>query len=137
MFVSDFVRVDQPFEEVAPRFVRDPAWLDPLVSAAAGATVARCERGTVRRRAESLVVPMRWAVEHDVAFPGLDGDLTIAPLGPTGSRLGFDATYTLPARRSDERTLTQEAVELSVRSFLVGLAAVVQTPEGSTIRPWK
>ncbi len=122
MFVRDVVQIEYPFEAVAPCFLRHPAWLEPLVSSAVGEASARCQRGIARRRADSLVVPMRWTVDHEKAFPSLDGDLTITPAGPARSQVSLEATCAL-GRGDDPRQITESAVQVAVRAFLEGLAA--------------
>ena len=126
MFVRDFVHVARPFQRVAPRFLRDPHWLRPLVDDAVhqAAAVARAlegvcagipheselvigapvpasdmqlDRGVVRSRARGLVVPI--ALSHMVDatwFPAITGDLEIAPIGPSRSELVLNARYQTP-----------------------------------------
>lgn len=36
MFVRDFILVAQPFQSIAPHFLRDPRWLRPIVDEAVG-----------------------------------------------------------------------------------------------------
>ena len=36
MFVRDFILVARPFQSIAPRFLRDPRWLRPIVDEAVG-----------------------------------------------------------------------------------------------------
>ncbi len=52
MFVRDFVHVARPFQSVAPRFLRDPQWLRPIVDEAVGeaAAVAHALAGGTDRR---------------------------------------------------------------------------------------
>jgi hypothetical protein len=138
MFVRDVVQIERPFEVVAPRFLRNPAWLEPLLWSVDGEVAARCQRGTARRRADSLVVPIRWALADTAAFQSLEGDLAIAPDGPTRSRVTFEATYSLAESSGDtQRLVTESAVEAAVRAFLTGLAVTLQTVDATEqIRPW-
>jgi len=119
MFVRDFIHVARPFQSVAPRFLRDPRWLGPIVDEAVGeaARVSRAlvgspdfaedadasvvsplgvhlDRGAVRSRARGLVVPISWEdpVEHPW-FPPISGDLEIAPIGLGASELVLSANY--------------------------------------------
>lgn len=119
MFVRDFIHVARPFQSVAPRFLRDPRWLDPIVDEAVdeAARVSRAlvgspelaheasacgeaapgvhlDRGAVRSRTRGLVVPISW--EHpveDAWFPPINGDLEIAPIGLSASELVLSASY--------------------------------------------
>jgi hypothetical protein len=135
MFVRDAIQVECPFEVVAPRFLRHPAWLEPLISVAVGQHAARCQRGTARRRVDSLVVPMRWVVDDMHAFSSLDGDLVIEPAGATSSQLTFEATYSLSDKDEETAPTTQRAVEAAVGAFLEGLAGALQLEAPLPLRP--
>lgn len=145
MFVRDFIHVSQPFEQVAPRFVRDTAWLAPLAEDAAEVArelavsllgrgqsgparpvAVRCEIGPVRARATSLLVPLWLLTEgQDNALPDLTGDLEVAPVGTGRSLLAFGATYRRPASESRELHRVERATEAGVRTFLSGIADVL------------
>src|SRR3990172_53547 len=127
MFVRDFVHVERPFEEIAPRFLEDPAWLETLLSSISGATAVRCQRGTVRRRADTLVVPMRWALEDAAVLPSLDGDVAIVPIDRGRCHISFEATYALDTRDREAQHVTEHAVEGTVRAFLSRLAEALET----------
>ena len=126
MFVRDFVHVARPFQSVAPRFLRDPGWLRPIVDDAVdeAAAVSRAlegacpgtpreaelvigntaplphvqlDRGAVRSRPRGLVVPIAWSHMVDVSwFPPITGDLEIAPIGLSLSELVLSARYQTP-----------------------------------------
>jgi len=142
MFVRDFIHVSQPFEQVAPRFVHDTAWLAPLAADAAEVArelavsllghdqapparrgPVRCEIGPVRARATSLLVPL-WLLSEgpDNPLPDLTGDLEVAPVGTGRSLLAFGATYQRPARESQDLHRVERATEAGVRTFLSGIA---------------
>jgi hypothetical protein len=119
--------VDRPFETIAPRFLRDPGWLETLLSSASGATAARCRRGTVRRRADTLVVPMHWSLDDEATLPPLDGDLAIVPIDPGRCRISLEATYALDGESRETPHITEHAVEAAVRAFLSHLVAALET----------
>lgn len=156
MFVRDFVHVARPFQSVAPRFLRDPDWLRPIVDNAIGeaAAVSRAlegayavvpheselvigdtgpapdiqlDRGAVRSRARGLVVPIAWSHMVEVAwFPPLAGDLEITPIGLSRSELVLSASYQSPGPH------VHRVVETGVRAFLQRLAAALEDePAGS------
>lgn len=124
MFVRDFVYIRRPFETVAPRFVRDPAWLDPLVAAAVGVTTGRCERGTARHHADTLVVPVRWVLDEAAPNAWLDGDLLIAPVGHDECQIALTA-QSAADENSETRVRDVRAKEAAMRAFLNGLAAAL------------
>lgn len=136
MFVQDFIRVDRAFEEVAPRFVRDPGWMEPLMAEAIDAAVevldadapaatsVHCVRGAARRRGDTLVVTTRWTVTGP-PFPPLDADLAIAPLGPAATHLGLEGSYPSGAVSVNDETVVHRIVELGTRGFLQALAVVL------------
>ena len=137
MFVRGVIQIDRPFETVAPRFLRDPSWLAPLLPSGPGRGPGRCERGTARRRADSLVVPMRWLMDDTGPFPSLVGDMAIVPADAVSTNLTFEATYTLD-RQGDEASLEAErVVQVAVRAFLERLAASVQTDGGPATVPFQ
>lgn len=137
MFVRDFILVARPFQSIAPRFLRDPRWLHPIVddalseaarvsSALAGSPApseellgevavdidleqaVRFDRGAVRPRARGLVVPIAWSHAVDLSwFPSISGDLEIAPIGLSQSELVLNATYQGPDQPDDTIAATQ------------------------------
>jgi hypothetical protein len=142
MFVRDFIEIGQPFEAVAPRLVRDAAWLEPIAHDALAEAVmtfaalrpdqpvhqvlsrlsVRCERGPVRFRSDALVMPLRWETNLPAfMLPSLDGDLEVVPLGADRSQLALNAT--MDAFSSDRDAIALRVVETSLRSFLRQLAA--------------
>ena len=141
MFVRDFIEILQPFEAVAPRLVRNAAWLDPIACDALEEAVAtlgalypdqavqlgiplsvRCERGPVRLRADTLVMPLRWETNLPAFLhPSVDSDLEVLPLGAARSQIALNAnTCTNPG---DDDAVTRRVAETGVRAFLRQLAA--------------
>jgi len=160
MFVRDFIHVDQPFEVVAPRFVRGTTWLAPIAEEAAAIALdvadqlaggpgsdaeagtegsrpglragpVRCHVGPVRARAGSILVPL-WLIneQSDAGLPDLTGDLEVAPVGRSRCLIALGATY--PRTTWEQATLhrVERATEAGVRSFLNGIAAALARPVG-------
>ncbi len=145
MFVRDFIHVDQPFGEVAPRFVRDASWLTPIAEEAVRAAYevgtrmldsAAPERavvepagvkiGPVRARAASILIPL-WlltATPH-LGLPDLAGDLEVAPVGAHRCLVAFEATYRRPSREPEVLARVERATEAGIRTFLTGIAAAL------------
>jgi hypothetical protein len=145
VFVRDFIEIGQPFEAVAPRLVRDAAWLDPIARDAVEETVAtmgairpdhpvhrglspltvRCTRGPVRIRGGALVMPLSWETNLPTAvLPCLDGDLEVVPLGAGRSQIALSATNGASSGHRDDGT--RRAVESGLRVFLRQLAAQLE-----------
>lgn len=156
MFVRNFVHVDRPFEDVAPRFVTDTSWLRPLAEAASKAAlemvdaldarsvepepasspivgrsqICRLRIGPARARGSSLLVPVWLAADHAGAvLPDLTGDLEVAPVGPTRALVAFGATYQRPDPGA-AATSVERATEAGVRRFLSGIAAALEQRDG-------
>jgi hypothetical protein len=142
MFVRDFIEIGQPFEAVAPRLVRNAAWLEPIAYDALEEAVAtfgalrpdqpvhlvpsrlevRCERGPVRLRSDALVMPLRWETNLPAfMLPSLDGDLEVVPLGADRSQLVLNAN--MGPLFGDGDAIVRRVVETSLRSFLRQLGA--------------
>ncbi len=148
MFVRDFIDVPLPFEAVAPRLVRNEAWLNPIAHDAleeAAATLdalrpdpprqaglpplsVHLTRGPVRLRADSLVMPLHWETNLPASvLPGVNGDLEVSPLGQDRSQVAVSATTWTSSAEHDG--ITRRVVETGLRSFLRRLA--VQLERGS------
>ena len=148
MFARDFVHVHQPFEQVAPRFAREPTWLEPIVTDALGqaptqqlefdlpspsprfAERAHCTRGPLRVRDSTLVVPLIWFFERDpLGLSPVESDLTVTPVDPTQCLLILEARLRPPA--SVRPSALQHVVEAVLRSFLHGLADIIDPERAS------
>jgi hypothetical protein len=141
MFARDFVRVDRPFETVAPHFAGDPSWLEPLVDSAlrtatvvgrrpgsdgwaAEANRARCSQGPLRVREGTLVVPWTWTFDHDpYSLSPVESDLTVAPVDTRRCALTLEARVKPPAGALP--TGVQHLLDEVLRAFLLGLAASI------------
>ncbi len=145
MFVRDFIEILRPFEAVAPRLVRDAAWLDPIAHEALEEAVAtlsalhpdqpvdrrlallnvRCVRGPVRLRSGALVMPLRWETNLSaLLLPSWDGDLEVVPLGADRSQIALNANTGAASR--DRDAITRRVVETSLRVFLRQLATQLE-----------
>ena len=144
--MRDFIEIPQPFEAVAPRLVRNAAWLDPMARGAVEEAVAtlgalrpeepfqfdlspltvRCTRGPVRLRRDTLVIPLSWETNlATVVLPKLDGDLEVVPLGAGRSQITLSANNGAFDGRRDADT--RHAVESGLRAVLRQLAARLET----------
>lgn len=131
MFARDFVHVNRPFEQVAPRFTGNASWLEPIVDAALGGTRrAHCSRGSLRVLESALLVPLTWSFDPDPSvLTPLTADLTVAPLDAMQCVLTLEARLQPPA--GVETTAVQHAVQSALRGVLHGLADVVSTDRGA------
>ncbi len=148
VFVQDFKIVDRPYDEVAFHFV---GGIDQVLEAGIGPARAEGERlrvkvaprgwptalgktveihpGHVRDLGDAMIVPFSWQVVRTTAlFPRFDGDLEIAPFGPSQVMIALHGSYESPGgawgTRADEMVLHRLA-ESTVRAFLEGLCASV------------
>lgn len=151
LFVHDFVDVGRPIEVAEDWCHGDGSRLEPLASAAgqdahellvrigpswASGRISRDVRvalGACRERGAGLAVSIRWeAVQFPGLFPVLDGDLEFAPIGPSECRVILSASYVAPlgelGRRLD-RAVLHRVAESTVRSFLVRLAATLESTD--------
>jgi hypothetical protein len=125
MFARDFVHVNRPFEQVAPRFSGSVSWLDPIVDAALGGTRrAHCSRGSLRARESSLLVPLMLFFDPNPSvLTPLTADLTVAPLDAMQCVLTLEARLQPPA--GIEATAVQHTVDSVLRAVLHGLVDVI------------
>ena len=153
LFIQDFVDVGQPIEAAEGWCHGDGSRLEPLASAAgedahellvrigpswASGRLSRDVRvalGACRERGAGRAVSIRWeAMQFSGLFPVLDGDLEFAPIGPSQCRIILSASYVAPlgelGRRLD-RAVLHRVAESTVRSFLVRLAATLESTEGA------
>jgi len=126
VFARDFVHVNRPFEQVAPRFTGSEHWLEGIVDAALGGTRrAHCSRGALRMLENALLVPMMWSFDPgpSVLTP-LTADLTVAPLDALQCVLTLEACLKPPT--SVETVAVQHAVDAVLRDVLHRLVDVVE-----------
>jgi hypothetical protein len=89
-----------------------------------------------QRFGSRTLVPITWeATGPDGLMPALEGDLEVAPLGPSRTQLSISARYSPPmgpVGRALDRALLHRVAEATVKDFLdrVG-AAMTEFPEAS------
>ena len=80
------------------------------------------ELGALRPMGGVTLLPIRWrAASHAGLFPGLDGQLEIAPIGKTTTQLCLSASYEPPfglLGKIADRALMHRVAELTVKDFL-------------------
>jgi hypothetical protein len=82
-----------------------------------------------RRLGSRTLVPMTWeATGPDGFLPTLEGDLEVAPLGPSRTQLSISVMYTPPMGglgRALDRALLHRVAEATVKDFLERVAATM------------
>jgi hypothetical protein len=148
-FIDDFVDVESAFEELSERFSGDGQWLAPLATVAtqdgdsfqmrvgpswAAGIVTHEVNVTLwplRERGFALARSITWTPnDWQFLFPLLEGDLELAPLGPTKCRISLAATYTPALGRFGaqvDRALLHRVAASTVRSFLTQVATKLQS----------
>lgn len=153
VFVSDFVYVHGESEVLAERLLAagcedGSGWLAPIaIEAASGAQgpkvkvgagsvlakAVRVELGVARRHGLCVLVPMTWeATGIARAFPRLEADLELAPLGVDECRLGLTGRYRIPlgvVGSVANAAGLHRLAEITMRRFL---AQVAEALEAST-----
>jgi hypothetical protein len=80
------------------------------------------ELGALRPMSGVTLLPIRWrAASHAGLFPGLDGQLEIAPIGKTRTQLSLSASYEPPfglLGKIADRALMHRVAEITVKDFL-------------------
>jgi hypothetical protein len=127
MFVRDFLSVDRPFAELAPRFAQDQPWIEDTLTAAVLAVLAdrallasalQCRCGPARVRADRVVVPLRSVGAG--AIPDVDGDVRVTPLGNERTHVVLEGVW---QRAGSDAIADGHAVDAVARAFLQRLAA--------------
>jgi hypothetical protein len=137
MFVRDFVHVDRPFSELAPRFLHGHQWLEStmvgavhqvLAARAEDATGAdravTCECGPAREQSDTVVVPIRSVVLG--GLPHLDGDLRISPFGSTRSHIALSGVW---GTAGVDPVETQHVLDIMARTFLQRVVSQLDSGE--------
>ncbi len=124
VFVTDFLHVPFPFEQLAER-LRDPSapWLDQLAEAAPNRYTITT--GEPRETSNTITVPMEWMPSSlDRLLPRMEADIQLSPLDHSFSRLGISGRYYPPLASlglTIDRVALHRVAEASVRKFLLGL----------------
>jgi hypothetical protein len=156
MFVHDFAYVDLPVEAVRRRVLAGgDGWLSTLAEAAADegealrirvgpmdgmpriGKVVSVDTAAPYVRGDVMVMPLVWhATGVSAAFPVLQADLEVAPIGDDRTQLSLLGRYDPPlgplGRRLDA-LLFHRLAEASVRSFLRRVAGSLETEENNRL----
>ena len=93
-------------------------------------TDVRVTLGQPRDRGDALVVPLAWDPSGFARFlPGLEGDVELAPLGPSQCRLTLSCSYVPPfgeLGRQLDRALLHRVAQSTLRSFLARVARSIE-----------
>ena len=122
VFISDFVHLERPFEEVAPALLDpDGEWLRVAVRSAAGQRYGLAI-GEARRNTSSVIVPMRWEPgSFERLLPMFDADVELLSLGEGHCRLSMSGRYQVPLAQLGatlDRLAMHRVAEAAVRRFL-------------------
>jgi hypothetical protein len=148
IFILDFIDVPLPLATIQGCFAYAEKWLTDSASAAEGDGEALCLQigptwagglvsrevevtlGPTRERGEALVIQVDWRATGLVgAFPVLNGDLELAPIGAQRCRLTLAASYLPPfgeIGRTLDRVLLHHVAQSTVRSFLARVASSLE-----------
>jgi hypothetical protein len=149
MFVRAFTDVPAAFDVAEEALLRAPeTWVPGLASDAdfrgenllaevgVGPPGRRIDKrveitmGRPMRFPSKTVVPVTWrATGPKGLFPELDGDLEIAPFGPSHSQLSLSARYTPPlglAGKVVDRALLHRVAEATVKDFVERTAEALE-----------
>jgi hypothetical protein len=127
VFVRDFLSVDRPFAELAPRFAQDQPWIEAAMTAAVlavladravGGTTLQCHCGPARVRHDRVVVPLQSVGAG--AIPDVDGDVRVTPLGSERTHVVLEGVW---HRAGSDAVADGHAVDAVARAFLQRLAA--------------
>ena len=155
MLVSDFVQIDQPFEEVRDELVAaGPDWLGASlvaayeegeqlslrVSSAIGpirlSKRVSAELGELVLKSDRVTQPLRWrAAGATGLFPAMVAELEFTPMGTSMTSISFMGRYVPPLGplgREVDRMLLHRLAQASVRALL---SHVVERFAGGTAQP--
>jgi len=141
MFVRYYLELALPFEEVENTLLREPQdWVPGLAEAAEargevllaevgfGPPGRRLEKrvqielGRPFQLASKSVLPMTWrATGPQAAFPSLEADIEVAPIGQNRTQLSVSARYQPPLGpfgRAVDRTLLHRVAEATIKDFV-------------------
>ena len=149
MLIRDFAYAETSLADAVAAVAQGaPGWLGPLAVGAAAAgeavrlrigpatavpglsTVAMVRLGEPASFGDGVVIPITWEAAHvRGAFPVLDGELELAPMGQHRVQLTLTGRYEPPlgaiGRRLDQVILHRVA-EASVRDFLQRVASALE-----------
>jgi hypothetical protein len=131
VFVSDFLHLGRPFEQLAALLL-DPCgpWLG-AAQRSASAQRFTVTPGEPRQYDSVVIVPMHWEPEHfDELVPAIDADIELSSLGADHCRLSLSGRYRLPLAQLDigsDHLATHRASEAAIRRFLSEIAQALET----------
>jgi hypothetical protein len=128
VFVSDFVHLQRPFDQVAPKLL-DPAagWL-ATAERSASRQWFRLTTGAARRSGSSVIVPMCWEPQNlERLLPVLEADMDLSALDGGQCRLSISGRYSVPLAQLGvgialDRLGMHRVAEMAVRRFLAEMA---------------
>ena len=130
MFVSDFLHLGRPFEQLSALLL-DPAgpWLG-AAQRSAGAQRFTLTAGAPRQYDSVVIVPMHWEPEdRDELVPAIDADIELSSLGADHCRLSMSGRYRpqiAQLENGSEHLATHRASESAVRRFLAEIAQALE-----------
>jgi hypothetical protein len=126
VFISDFVHLDRPFDEMAAKLLDPEAEWFKTAERSATRQRFSLTAGEARRSGSSVIVPMRWEPQSlERLLPMLDADIDLSSLGDGHCRLAISGRYGVPLARigiAIDRLAMHRVAEGAVRRFLADLA---------------
>lgn len=129
VFITDFVHLDHPFDQLAPVLGDSEAPWREVAARSAGGQRFDVTIGEPRRKATSVIVPMRWEpIAFERLLPVLDADLELLSLGLEHCRLAMNGRYQVPLAMFGatlDRLAMHRVAEAAVRRLLTEIAAAL------------
>ena len=126
VFISDFVHLSRPFEQLGKALLdSDSGWRQTAERSAARQRFTLTV-GEARRSGSSVIVPMLWepaALER--LLPTLDADIELFSLGDGHCRLSLSGRYRAPLAQfgvAIDRLAMHRLAEAAVRHFLAEIS---------------
>jgi hypothetical protein len=138
VFISDFVHLRRPFDQVAAKLLDpDAEWLTTADRS------ARRQRfnltiGAARRSGSSVIVPMRWEPQNlEHLLPVLEADMDLSSLDDGQCRLSISGRYSIPLAQIGvgialDRLGMHRVAEMAVRRFLSAMAETLKGNDRSS-----
>jgi hypothetical protein len=126
VFISDFVHLDRPFDQLAASLLDPEAEWHETADRSASRQRFMLTAGEARRSGSSVIVPILWepaALER--LLPTLDADIELFSLGDGHCRLSLSGRYRVPLAQigvAIDRLAMHRLAEAAVRRFLSEIA---------------